>query len=74
VEVGGYPLNLEKYYSVATKLYLATGGDGFHMLRNSKYLVDAIAGIDTLRLLLKFFHGADDIAEPVTKKNSNKSD
>lgn len=33
------------------------GGDGFEMLKKCKMIVDAIAGIDTLRLILKFFKG-----------------
>jgi hypothetical protein len=50
------------------------GGDGFVMLKNSKYLIDAIAGIDTLRLLLKFFHIDDnDFIDPLKMKKSNSS-
>jgi hypothetical protein len=47
------------------------GGDGFLMLRNSKYLIDAITGIDTLRLLLKFFRVDSDTIEPVQRKQSS---
>lgn len=38
-------------------MYIAMGGDGFEMLKKCKMTVDAIAGIDTLRLILKFFKG-----------------
>lgn len=29
VEVRGEPLNLKETYSVATQLYISTGGDGY---------------------------------------------
>jgi 5'-nucleotidase len=59
VMVGGAPLDLERKYSMTTLMYLSTGGDGFRMLKDSKYLVDPVGGIQTLALLMKFFHGAE---------------
>jgi hypothetical protein len=42
---------------MATFFYLSTGGDGFSMIRDCKFIVDQVSGIDLLRLLLKFFKG-----------------
>ena len=36
--VGGEPLDEEKIYKLATSDFLANGGDGFTMLKNSKLL------------------------------------
>jgi 2',3'-cyclic-nucleotide 2'-phosphodiesterase (5'-nucleotidase family) len=67
VEVAGIPLNLEKTYRLATFFYLSSGGDGFSMIKNCKFLVDQIAGIDLLRLILRFFKGLDNSLEPKRK-------
>jgi len=50
---------LEKKYSIASVYYLSNGGDGYTMMKDHKFLVDQVAGIDTLSLLLKFFKGTD---------------
>lgn len=62
VEVCGHPLDLDRNYSVATFLYIASGGDGYTMMKDHKYLVDEITGIETLSLLLKFFKGPEEIS------------
>jgi hypothetical protein len=36
-------------------LHLSTGGDGFNMIRDCKFIVDQVSGIDLLRLILIFF-------------------
>ena len=45
-------------YTVAIPLYIASGGDGFDMLKPCKMIVDPIAAIGMLGLLLKFFKDA----------------
>ena len=59
VEVAGAPLDLQRMYSLTTFFYLSTGGDGFSMIRNCKFIVDQVGGIDLLRLLLRFFKGSE---------------
>lgn len=59
VEVCGWPLELERNYSVACLSFISTGGDGFSMLKDHKFIIDHVTGIDTLSLLLKFFKGTD---------------
>lgn len=59
VEIGGVPLDLHRMYSLTTFSYLSGGGDGFSMIRNCKYIVDPVGGIDLLRLLLRFFKGLE---------------
>lgn len=54
-------------YTVATQLYVATGGDGFSMIKPCKMIVDPIAGIDTLRLLLKYFKGSSKFDDEMKK-------
>ncbi len=39
VMIGGKPINLNKYYTLATLNYLTKGGDGYDILENSKELV-----------------------------------
>lgn len=63
VTVRGEPLNLQLNYSVATQLYIATGGDGYEMLKKCKFIVDQVGGIDWLRLILKFFKGVKNITQ-----------
>jgi hypothetical protein len=42
-------------YTVSTFSYLSTGGDGFGMMKDCKFVVDQVSGIDLLTLLLRFF-------------------
>ncbi|MBK9708372.1 MAG: 5'-nucleotidase C-terminal domain-containing protein [Acidobacteria bacterium] len=47
VTIKGQPLDLQKIYSVAATAYLISGGDGYKMFKNSKYLInDESAQID----------------------------
>ena len=39
VIIGGTPINLDKYYTLATLDYLTKGGDGYDILKNSRELV-----------------------------------
>jgi hypothetical protein len=55
VWVAGEPLEMDRNYSLTTFLYLSTGGDGFNMIRDCKFIVDQVSGIDLLRLILIFF-------------------
>lgn len=57
VHIGKESLKLDKIYTLVMQLYIATGGDGFDMFKKCKMIVDPVAGIDTLRLILKFFKG-----------------
>lgn len=49
----------ERLYSVATHFYVSTGGDGYSMIRDCKFIVDHIKAIDNLSLLIKFFKTAN---------------
>ncbi len=43
IKIGGQPLDVDKTYKVATNDYMATGGDGFEVLKRGKPLIDAEA-------------------------------
>lgn len=44
VYVGDQPLDVRATYTLATNDYLANGGDGYHMLKGLKQLIDASGG------------------------------
>jgi 2',3'-cyclic-nucleotide 2'-phosphodiesterase (5'-nucleotidase family) len=55
VFVAGEALDINRMYTVSTFSYLSTGGDGFGMMKDCKFVVDQVSGIDLLTLLLRFF-------------------
>lgn len=54
----GVPIDPVKYYTVATRHYLALGNDGFKSLKNGQYIVDEENGLLLSAIMRRFFLGA----------------
>ncbi|HEX8435210.1 bifunctional UDP-sugar hydrolase/5'-nucleotidase [Archangium sp.] len=62
VTVNGQPLDPKRTYTLATNSYMAAGGDGYTMFKDTKYRVPADKGRPTQDVLRDAFASAESIA------------
>ncbi|MCF8466412.1 MAG: 5'-nucleotidase C-terminal domain-containing protein [Sneathiella sp.] len=65
VMVGGVPLDPVKIYTVATNDYIASGGDGYAVLKGKKQLIDASGGTLMATTVMNYIKSMGDLSPVV---------
>ena len=65
VMVGGAPLDPGKIYTVATNDYIASGGDGYEVLKGKKQLIDASGGTLMATTVMNYIKAMGEVRQVV---------